>query len=53
MENQPQNSIGHKDNLSEAELAGKHVCGVTGWVFDSEEDYIAFIHPEPVEEDPE
>ena len=35
--------------MTEEELAGKHIDGATGLVFETEEDYLAFKHPENVE----
>jgi len=45
----PQGAIGNKDDMTEEELAGKHIDGATGLVFETEEDYLAFKHPENVE----
>lgn len=48
MKDKPQKAIAHKDELQEEQLAGKHIDGATGFVFETEEDYLAFKHPEEV-----
>jgi microcystin degradation protein MlrC len=36
----PKDSIGHIDDMTPEQLAGKTVDGLTGFVFDSKEDYL-------------
>lgn len=42
----PDKSKGYRDEFTEEQLAGKHVCGITGLVFDTEADYLD--HESPV-----
>lgn len=42
----PKGAIGYQKDLSEDELVGKHVDGLTGLVFETEEDYLN--HKSPV-----
>lgn len=41
----PAGAIGYKKNMSDEELAGKHVDGLTGLVFATEEDYLNHVSP--------
>lgn len=42
----PNGAIGYRDEFTVDELEGKHVDGVTGLVFDTEEDYLNHVSPE-------
>lgn len=42
----PENAIGFKDDFSPEELSGKHVDGVTGAVFETEEEYLNHVNAE-------
>lgn len=53
----PPGAIGHRDDFKLEDgspdyeaLAGKHIDGQTGLVFESEEAYTAFVNQEEVEE---
>ena len=42
----PDGAIGYRDEFTPEELDGKHIDGVTGLVFDTEEDYLNHTSPE-------
>lgn len=42
---QPEQSIGHRDDMSELELAGKVVDSLTGFVFETMDDYANHVSP--------
>lgn len=42
---QPEKALGHKDDFTPEELAGKVVDGLTGYVFATNEDYLAHTSP--------
>jgi hypothetical protein len=42
----PEGAIGHRNSMDEDALAGKHIDGETGFVFETEDAYLAFKHPE-------
>lgn len=42
----PDGAIGYRDEFTIDELSGKHIDGVTGLVFDTEEEYLAHTSPE-------
>ena len=48
-------AIGYSDELAETELAGKHIDGLTGLVFETEEAYLKHKSPATgfTPEDPE
>jgi hypothetical protein len=39
------NAIGYKEDFTHLELVGKHVDGVTGLVFETEEAYLNHVSP--------
>lgn len=41
----PKGAIGYAEEMSEEKLAGKHIDGVTGLVFDTEEAYLNHTSP--------
>lgn len=41
----PNKAIGYKQDFSVEELVGKHIDGVTGLVFETEEDYLNHVSP--------
>lgn len=41
----PAGAIGYVDEMSQEQLAGKHVDGSTGLVFDTEEAYLSHVSP--------
>jgi len=38
----PKGSIGHVEDMKESELKNKHIDGETGFVFKTDDDYIAY-----------
>lgn len=38
-------ALGYKDDFTSVELVGKHIDGVTGLVFDTEEAYLNHVSP--------
>lgn len=49
----PEGCLGHVNDLTQEETAGMHIDGVSGLVFESEQAYLNFKHPEEVEVEPE
>jgi hypothetical protein len=41
----PEGAIGVVSDFTPTELVGKHVCGVSGLVFDTEEAYLNHVSP--------
>lgn len=39
------NAIGYKEDFTSVELVGKHIDGITGLVFETEEAYLNHVSP--------